>query len=572
MEQTTSAREAARHSEPLAHASRSVMRPGPMSWLERLAVAAALIIVFIALVNSYPHEFNGAPTFVSPRQQVTYELSRRWAETGRPTIQDDLLVALPQDARAALVPRDASSLGDEVIPKDFPITVTMYAATHFIASRLVPFVNPFFACMALLLFARLVVRVTGSRRAAWFATVLFAATTSFWMSAAAIVSGDSIGLCGLFVAIVALVDIADSRRSRWLPVLAGAGFALAISSRYTIAGPVAVLFAVFALRHRDRFMSFVAAGGIMVVGLLPVLAYHDWIYGGPLETGYGIADEVFKERVRFEGRGLTTVNVGRIVDHARYYLLRPEIAALLIAAVIAAVFVIRRAHGPLRTLAIAVPLISIPLIVYHGGQGLYGSVGFVTNSSFLRYLLPAFALWALLVGWLLDCIASRPSPVWRDRALLAAAVIAVVSMWTTIDADGGVRQLRQGVPYQSFLARVVLDRTSPDSLIITRTGSKVLWPQRHVLTATMLYDGPAISDDKILIWDVLPSPERLADVSGDLVDEGYDVYLYDDGDDPGWLTGKDIATLRAELARRDLRLRTVVRNEVPPLYHVVPAA
>jgi hypothetical protein len=392
------------------------------------------------------------------------------------------------------------------------------------------------------------------------------------MSAAAIVSGDAIGLCGLFVATSALVDIADGGRSRWLPVWAGAGFALAISSRYTIAGPVAVLLAVFALCHRRRFGSFVAAGAVMVVGLVPVLAYHDWIYGGPLKTGYGIADEVFKERVRFEGRGLTTVNFGRIADHVRYYLLRPEIAALLIVAAVAVVVAIRRTRGPLRTLAIAVPLISLPLIVYHGGQGLYGSVGFVTNSSFLRYLLPVFALWALFVGWLLDRIAARPSPVWRDRAILAAIVVAALSMWTTIDADGGVRQLRQGVPYQSFLARVVLDRTSPDSLIITRTGSKVLWPQRHVLTATMLYDGPAISDDKILIWDVLPSPERLAEVSGDLVEDGYDVYFYDDGDDPGWLTGKDVAIVRAELARRDLRLRTVVRNAVPPLYHVVPIA
>ncbi len=228
-----------------------------------------------------------------------------------------------------------------------------------------------------------------------------------------------------------------------------------------------------------------------------------------------------------------------------------------------------RARGPLRTLAIAAPAVSIPLVLYHGGQGLYGSVGFVTNSSFLRYLLPLFTIWALLVGWMLDRVASRPSPVWRDRAFAVTAIVAGVAMWTTYAGNGGIRQLRQGVPLQGFLTQIVLDRTPPDAFVISRTGSKVLWPERRVLSATMLYDGPPITDEKILIWDVVPSPERVADVSADLVADGHEVYVYDDGNEPGWLGDADIEVLRSELAERGMRLRVVVQTSVPPLYHVV---
>ncbi len=533
----------------------------------------ALGFVFFALSRSYPSDWNAKPSFVSPRQQVTYELSKRWADTGRPAIQDDALGELPEDIAAALTPRDATSRGDEIIPKDFPLTVSLYAAAHTVGSRLVPFVNPFFACVSLLLFALLVDRVTGSNRAAWIATTLLATTTSFWISAAAVVSGDSLGLCGLFAAVYGLVRISE-RDDRWRwPVVAGIGFAMSIGSRYTLVVVVAVLLATFAWQHRAQFSRLFVAGAMTIVGLLPVLAYHNWLYGGPTKTGYGIADKVFKERVKFEGRGLTTVNFGRVGDHLRYYLIRPEILAFIVLMVVSVVVILRRRErGALRTLAIATPVLSAPLVLYHGGQGLYGSVGFVTNSSFLRYLLPLFTLWALLVGWLLHDLMTRTSPVWRDRAIACTVAIASLAMWTTYAADGGIRQLRQGVPYQGFLTQVVLDRTPPDAFIISRTGSKVLWPERRVLSATLLYDGPPITDDKILIWEVVPSPARVAAVSADLADGGGDVYLYNDGEDPGWLDAGDLDVVRADLRERGYRLRTVVIDAVPPLYHVVPIA
>lgn len=526
----------------------------------------------MALYRSYPHTWNGDPTFVSPRQQVTYELSKRWADAGKPAFAEPLLGTLDPDVAPALVPRDASSRDDEIIPKDFPVTVALYAATHVVASRLVPAVSPFFACIALLLFALLVDRVTRSRRAAWIATALLAATTSFWMSSAATVSGDSVGLCGMFAACYALVRLSEGARWRWVAA-AAIGFGLMVASRYTLIGPAAVILATFAWHHRDRFWRWFGVGAGLVAALLPVLVYHTWMYGGPTKTGYGLADKVFKERVRFEGRGLTTINFGRVADHLRYYLARPEIAALWLLAITAIVVVfVRRERGSLRTFALATPLVSLPLVVYHGGQGLWGSVGFTTNSSYLRYLLPVFALWCLLAGWLLDRVAGRPSPVWRDRVLALTAAIAALAMWTTYDGPSGVRQLEDGVPYQGFLTQVVIDRTPPDALVISRTGSKILWPERNVLTATLLYDGDAITDEKILLWDVVPSAERLAQVSGDLVDDGHDVFIYDDGASPGWLSNRDITEIRAALAVRGMRLRVTVTDAVPPLYHVVAAA
>ncbi len=564
---------------------RVVARKRPLEWA---AVVVALFIVFVGLYRSYPHPWNARPTFVSPRQQVTYELSKQWSESGKPTLTEPLLVELDDDIAAALVPRDGSAYGDEIVPKDFPITVAIYALAHEVGSRFVPLVSPALACVALLCFALTALRVTGSKRATWIATALLASTTAFWISSAALVAGDAAGLAGMMLAIGGLVRIADQQpgtsrrdagtpdRGGWWAVVAGLGFAVAIASRYTLVGPVVMILGTFAIRHRGAWRRFALAGAATVIACTPVFVYHNWLYGGPLQTAYGISDKTLKERVRFEGRGLTTINVGRIIDHVRIYLTRPEIAALWIAACVAiALLLLRkagRAGGTLTTLAWATPLVTVPLVLYHGGQGLWGSVAFATNSSFLRYLIPVFALWCLLAAWLLDKLAAR-SAVWRDRAIAIAAVIALLALRTSFTGAGGVEDLRVGVPAQAGQAQVVFDHTPSDALVITRTGSKALWPDRRTLNATLLYDGPPITDEKILVWDVVPSPERLADVAGRLVTGGHDVFVYDDGPGEGWLTDADIGELRHGLQAFGLDLvDTLPERETSPLYHVVLAA
>jgi hypothetical protein len=519
--------------------------------LERLAVVLALIGVFAGLYASYPRPWRKEPVFTSPRQSVGYELSRQWAKTGKPVETLPLFDKVPADIAPAFTPRDAASRNGQVVPKDFPLVVAMFAVAHKINSNIVPFVVPFMAALALIVFALLAWELTRSRIAVWMAGILFASTTSFWSSSSWIYAPDTAAVCVVLRAVYAFVRASRSSRLVW-DVLGGLACAAAFGFRYDNAVIVSVLWFAFLLADRRKRHFVVPV--VAALGSIPFLVFNKWLYGSPHTTGYGLAYKLIDQTANIKGRGLLGVSSSIFTRQVDIYLMRPEVLALLVAGALG-MFVILRKQRERAIIALGwgTVAITLMLIAYAGTRNLTGANTFTVSSSFLRYLLPAFALLAIFAG---AAIANRARVI-QVIAFALACVVASVAMFTNIYATNGVKQTRHDVRLGRLTASAVFNNTPDDAIIITALASKVLWPKRQTLSTAFLVKNahPVTVKDETSIWSLRPTVPRLTDVITRLVREGHHVYLLDD---QAWLQPLQFDDLRVQLSSARILVTTIV--------------
>jgi hypothetical protein len=526
---------------------------GRLRRLERLAVVLALIGVFAGLYASYPRPWRKEPVFTSPRQSVGYELARQWANTGKPVETLPLFDKVPADIAPAFTPRDAANRNGKVVPKDFPLVVAMFAVAQKINSNLVPFVVPLMAMLALIVFALLAWELTRSRIAVWMAGILFVSTTSFWSSSSWIYAPDTSAVCVVLLAVYAFVRASREPLRRW-DVLGGLACAAAFGFRYDNAVIVSVLWFAFLVADLRAWKRHLIVPAVAAFGSIPFLAFNAWLYGSPHTTGYGLAYKLIDQTANIKGRGLLGVSTSIFTRQFDIYLLRPEILALLVAGA-AGVFVMLRGQRDRAISALGWGTIAITLMLigYAGTRNLTGANSFTVSSSFLRYLLPAFALLAIFAG---AAIANRAKVI-QIIAFGLACVIASVAMFTNIYATNGVKQTRHDVRLGRLTASAVFNSTPDDAIIITALASKVLWPKRQTLSTAFLVKNthPVTVRDETSIWSLRPTVPRLTDVITRLVREGHHVYLLDD---QAWLQPLQFDDLRVQLSSARILVTTIV--------------
>ncbi len=521
--------------------------PGRMSRSTLLAgvVVVLLVAVFFNLVRSVPASVSD-PVFTSPRQSVTWAMAEAWRDTGRPAIVEPRLTSLPNGLGPALTPRDGASRDVEILPKDFPLTVVAYAAALRIHPLAAHLLNPISGMLLLGACAGLARELGASRRAVLFSALFLTATISFWNNSSAPVVVDTAGAAALLGATALLLR--SRRAPRWA-VLAGLLLGLAVSSRYTHIGPSLVLLGALAIFRRVGWQVVVYALVGLSAGLAAILFYHQWLYGAPLTTGYGLGDTLFADRLRFEGRGLLSFNFSRFRSHARLYLLRPESLLLFGFAIYGAAKSWKLADA--RAVIVASGVIFAALFVYHGGQGTFGSNTFAVNASFVRYFLPVFALCSVFAGIALDRLDGD-----KLTAGLGALALAIASVvWTTSTGPGGIESARRQMENQREDRAEIVAVTPEDALIITRLGSKTIFPVRGVLSATLTLDGSrVITDREVLVWEVVPEPDELVrSLLAMAAETDHPVFVQNDGRTP-WLSDDDLAEIAVLLDEAGLRL------------------
>jgi hypothetical protein len=179
------------------------------------------------------------------------------------------------------------------------------------------------------------------------------------------------------------------------------------------------------------------------------------------------------------------------------------------------------------------------------------------SSSFLRYMLPCFALLAIFAG---AAVAKRSRAV-QTVALVLACAIASVAMFTNVFATNGVKQTQHDVKVGQSVARAVVTATPDDAIVITQLASKVLWPQRQTLSTAFLVKNrrPVTVKDETKVWSLTPSVARLTDVVTRLAREQHHVYLLDD---QAWLDSAELGELTTRLAAADIKVTTVLFGRV----------
>jgi hypothetical protein len=529
----------------LPHAPRPVDHPRPLvrsRAAPRLALTAVLVAVALLQLVSYPGRFDRDPPMLGPQENVRFELAQQWVREGEPRWALDAPAGLRDDAIRALTPRDAAVQDGAVVPKDFPNAIGLTALLMLIDRRLALALSAITG-LALLAAAAALARRMGGRWSGVAAAVVLASTGAFTAGTSGpLNTGAAVALA--VVGGVVLVLPAHGERGRGgagggpvrssprRDVLAGLAFGFGAGLHHDVVLLVAGLLPPLLMGFPGSIARAARIGGGASIALLPGLAYYGWLYGSPFSTGYSVgADALATPQESYFS--LLALDPGMLVAHAGRYLARPEVAALLAGAVVAS----RCNRQPdVRRLSTGLLLGGIPYAVFMGARPLYGVDEFTVGGSFLRYCLPVVALVVCL------CAAGLVAPHEGGQRAAAAALGAAAVIGTVVlcVSPGGLVDVHRQVTQNTHVRAAVLRATEPRAIIVTARGDKLLWPERTTIAAAYLVREPAEGIRYgSSMYDVVPSPQRLAEVVAGLVDAGQRVYVMSDSFPP-YVGGLDV--------------------------------
>ncbi len=405
----------------------------------------------------------GAPTFNSPRANSNFVIAQHVAAGGGFGVPLAHYGELPPEIAPALTPRDSARLGDRVVPKTFLSEVVLLAGALRVGDWAALLLTPVLGAAAVVGVCVLGWSVAG-RRGVGAAIVgggsaaIFAVWPAQWIvESRAYEPGDALALCAFVLGVVALWPVlAGERVSPRRAAAVGALFGLSIATRYPnlLITAIPLLLLLLSPGTARRAIVFVAAFvPLAVLGLL-VLAGNLVVYGSPLTTGYALAVDELRQSVPIDSAGFFGFNLQAFGQYMHAYLLNPVLGGPLLAGVaVALVLLVRRwrePDGEALYAAIAVWTLLVLTVVY-GGQEAHGVDGFVVNSSFMRYLLPAAALLIPPVVLAVTRMVAGALRSGRGRGMLAAtaalallASVLVGSVEVAVGQAGGIRD-RRGV-------------------------------------------------------------------------------------------------------------------------------
>lgn len=524
-----------------------------------LVMAIFLSVIAVLLVVTYPGRFDRDPPMMGPQENVRFELAQQWVRTGEPSRDLEVPVGLPADLVPALTPRDAALQGGAVVPKDFPYAVAVTALLASVDPRLALASSALYGVALLAVAARLARRLGGR----WSGV----AAVAVLGSAAAFTAGTSGPLntgAGVALAVVAGVllllpptgEQTPTGTSRGRDVLAGLFFGIGAGLHYDVILLAAGLAAPLALPPHGGWARAARVGCGTLVALLPGFAYNAWLHGSPLITGYAVGAETLGNS-HDDFFALFTLNAGLLRQHLGHYVFRPEVALLLACALVSTACARRR---EIRLLALGLVLGGIPYLVFMGARPLYGVDGFTAGASFLRYSLPIIALVSCLCAASLG--AGPPLRHWVVAGALA--VSALLGVGVQLQSPGGFADVHRQVVSNTSVRDTVVKAVEPDAVVVTARADKVLWPHRRTVTAAYLVREPTEGlRYGSSMYDVVPTPARLAEVVADLTHAGVRVYILGDALPP-YVGGLDVELGLAGVRREP--------TAAPSLYRITVAS
>jgi hypothetical protein len=303
-----------------------------------------------------------------------------------------------------------------------------------------------------------------------------------------------------FWTLAALLILAERRA--WLFV-AGLAASMAILVRPNVVPVVALLGLGVALQKRPggfRMGALVADLAVFVAGVVPgvlsVAALNAYLYGGPLTSGYGTAQELY-----VLARGLP--NLQRYGQW--FWETQPAVIVLALVGLLLPGAFARRADAPGSD--------GLPPKMLLAGLTVTVVACYVFYLTFdawwyLRFLLPAFPAVMILAAAGLSRVA-RLLPREGQVALLAIVLTAAVASQSRTAIDRGVYDLQAGEYRYISTARAVEARVPASAMVICMQHSGSLRYYGHRLT---------------LRWDWLP-PEWLDRAVASLRAHGYRPYV-----------------------------------------------
>ena len=527
--------------------------------LRGIAIAAIAVAFLCAYWFSFPRNVGERPTLNSPRESIGYFLTERFLDGHGFSAPLQHYGNLPRDVAVALTPRDSANLDGNVLPKDFAGTLILHAGAMALNPAIALILGPAFAVLGAWALMRIGEELF-SPAVGLIAFVAWLAFPPLWLNASFIFSSDMPALA--FFLLAMLMFVRYWRRPTTLLVVLLAFFgSLSIFFRYPNVLLMVPPAAALLLGRRVVFGHAVAALSIGAAFTLFILAFNAFVYGDPLTTGFHLGAELISETVNYSQESLFKWKPEVAYQYIETYTQIPFIAVPVAAGLVSATIVALKCGGTERMFAVVSLAVIGILFAYYGQQDAWGYRGPQLSASFLRYLLPGFALAILFAAWALASM----SAYWRWAPHAGLATLLVSGAYYVWSAPGGVHEVYDVVHDSSILRNQVDAATPPDAIISVRIMDKVLFPDRQTMTQTyMIQNDEPFPKGGRETWDYVPSAERFAEVASSVDSAGIAFYLLPDS-----FMG-DLQPYEDALLARGLTLRRVDAVTVADLYEIAP--
>ena len=505
-----------------------------MSWLYRLnewlkkywrdAVVFLLAAVFFLGASVFNY-LTQSPDFVkwsSPDETANYVMAKTLAATNNLTIESKYNLI----AEGIIAPRSLRADGALLKPVSFLGMMVWYgAAAKIFGPAVLPYLTPLLAAIGLIFFYLLIKKLFGQDNALLSTILLTFFPVYIYYSARSMFHNVPFVVL-LIIGCYLILLSADSAKHKYLPwfyaLIAGWFCGLAISFRASELiwlGPLLALWWLFNLKRWRIMRPLLFAYGL-VAASAPVLFQNYILYGSILASGYPNLNASVANIVSGSG-GLVQTAVLMKFGQAReflaqvyhnffYFGFKPQQSWLIfnhylvqmfpwLAYLGAAGFIIfcfrfwRRGKAALLYL-LSLLLTGAILILYYGSWKFSDNpdaTSFTIGNSYTRYWLPIY----LLVLPLVSLAIIRLSRLFRFPAVVrtlqfsAVAVIAGLGLvFVLYGSDEGLvpTHYRQLAAKQE-LAKV-LSATEDNSIIVTRYGDKLFFPERQVIVGLLTDD------------------------------------------------------------------------------------
>lgn len=513
---------------------------GHSSWLNRnrgwLATVGIFLVLLILILGV--EESSDRPLFTMPRAASSYELARSWVDTGKPSVALTVPDGTSTELTNAFGPRDALILDGEIRPRDFPVNMALLAMTHLAGDWVLYALGALSGAAAIALVWAIAIRLGADRFDAALAVLVFATSVAFLGNVTALGSFDVTGVAVFLLGVYGMFRL-DPGAERWWfwAAISGGSFAIVVGLRYPYILVVAVVYlAVLIANIFPPRVHFVAFGAFALV-VLAIAIYHTWLYGGPLMNGYSLDDADSGSVILSTTAGQTLSVLGR---HIRDYVLGFEMVIPLVLGAGGMVIAARRGRTVASVVAVGLAAGLGVYTVVNGATPLWGSDVYTVNASFLRYIIALFAIASAFGSLALGRI---PSAL---KFVLVGSIV-LMSLSGAVLYNGGLLNRAGGVDEATQIREVVLGATTENSIVMTRSSEKLLWPDRQTFLISYLVDRPDLERSR---WVQIPDANSLAAMASVLNASGLEVFVLDYG---GWASSDYLMDLDNSLASLGLR-------------------
>jgi hypothetical protein len=425
-------------------------------------------------------------TFNSPDENANHVTASLMADFTRPGISEPLNLL----AEGIVVPRSMVALGPEIVHGSFPGLPLLASVFGMVSESFIPLATIALVVVSVALMYIAMRRHYGDR-VALIAASLYALHPAMWYYAARPMMHNA-GFVALLVIGIATFILS---KKWWHILLAGVALGAALCFRsYAIVWLAAPALAFFVYQIAKKRYQIIFALIGLIIGLMPLLAYNQLLFGGPLETGYTAAYD-FKSTLAVESPVIQVDKDSSVLStflpfgfhervllrNAWYYgfLLYPWAQGLIIAGLIAALLTFKKLqNGERWLLAFAVYAWCVLILIY-GSWVIHDNPdpsAITLANSYARYWLPAMVASTPFAALILERIL-------KNKVAVALTILAYTGLSGTLVFSGedGLITMRQNLKMTEIIREQIIGATDEDAVIITEYADKYLFPQRSVL-------------------------------------------------------------------------------------------